>query len=234
MIPIALLLGILAAPPPVATGPPEPATPRTATITGKVLYQSDRDRPWRLGRYYIKNAKTGELAEAVVALSRRGLKGPERSPIPQTVTIDQKDFQFIPETVAIRAGDRVRFLNHDPQLHNVQTFHARHSFNVNISTPGEHDETFAFAGGTGQPYRITCAFHGAMRAWVFVFDHPWYQVTGADGGFRLANVPPGEYRMELSHPAGELKAAQTITVKPDETVAVEFHLSPDDRLSPQQ
>jgi plastocyanin len=227
MILIPLLFGILAA------QPPGPRTLPTATITGKVLYRSDQERPWRLGRYYIKDARTGELAEAVAALSRRGLKGPEPSPVPQTVTIDQKDFQFTPETVAIRAGDRVRFLNHDPQLHNVQTFHPRHSFNVNISTPGEHDETFAFASGIGRPYRITCAFHGAMRAWVFVFDHPWYQVTGKDGVFRLADVPPGEYSLELVHPAGELRAAQAIALKPGETLAVEFHLSPDDKLAAQ-
>ena len=123
--------------------------------------------------------------------------------------------------------------NHDAQLHNVQTFHPRHSFNVNISTPGEHDETFAFASGIRQPYRITCAFHGAMRAWVFVFDHPWYQVTGKDGNFLLADVPPGEYSLELVHPAGELRAARLIAVKPGETLAVDFHLGPDDKLAAQ-
>lgn len=49
-----------------------------------------------------------------------------------------------------------------------------------------------------------------------------------DGGFRLADVPPGEYRLELSHPAGALHAAQTVRVRPGETVMVEFLLSPDD------
>ena len=241
LLPIALFLGVFPSLPPVSADPSESANaasptqaesslPGTGTITGKVLYKSDRQRPWRLGRYYIKNARTGELAETVVAISRRGLKGAEASRVPETVTVDQKDFQFTPETVAIRAGDRVKFLNNDTQIHNVQTFHTRQSFNVNMPSSGEHDETFAFAGGIRQPYRITCAFHGAMRAWVFVFDHPWYQVTGKDGSFRLVNVPPGEYRLELTHPAGELQAVQTITVKPDETVAVEFHLSPDDHL----
>ena len=40
---------------------------------------------------------------------------------PATTVIDQKDFRFIPETVAIRAGDSVKFTNSDPQLHNVRT-----------------------------------------------------------------------------------------------------------------
>jgi plastocyanin len=235
LLPIPLLLGIAPARHAVAADPPgaarvESSRPGTGTIRGKVVYEADRSRPWRLGRYYIKDAKTGELAEAVVALSRRGLKGPDAPRTPVTVTVDQKDFQFIPETVAIRAGDRVRFLNHDGQIHNVQTFHMRQSFNVVMPPSGEHEETFAFAGGIRQPYRITCTFHGAMRAWVFVFGHPWYQVTGRDGSFRLVDVPPGEYELELVHPAGGLQAVRTIAVKPEETVEVELHLSPDDLL----
>jgi plastocyanin len=242
LLPIALVLGIFPAPPPVPAEPPEAANqaaptptargsqvPGTATITGTVRYTSDRQRPWRLGRYYIRNARTGELAETVIALSRRGLKGPEPSRAPATVAVDQKDFQFTPETVAIRAGDRVKFLNHDSQVHNVQTFNIYQSFNVNMPSNGEHDETFALAGGIHRPYLITCSYHSAMRAWVFVFDHPWYQVTGKDGSFRLVNVPPGEYRLELVHAAGELQAVQTVAVNADETVAVDFRLSPADR-----
>ena len=34
-------------------------------IEGVVTYHADAKRPWRYSRYYIKQAKTGELAEAV-------------------------------------------------------------------------------------------------------------------------------------------------------------------------
>ena len=46
----------------------------TGTIRGTVKYIADPQHPWRLGRYYIRNAKSGELAEAVIAISQRGLK----------------------------------------------------------------------------------------------------------------------------------------------------------------
>lgn len=208
------------------------AVPGTGTITGKVTYRNDPQRPWRLGRYYLRNGKSGELAEAVVAISRRGLKGPEGSRSAETVTIDQKNFQFTPETVAIRAGDQVKFTNSDTQVHNVQTNYLHQVFNVNMAAGGEHTERFGHAGGIRQPYRIGCAFHGAMRSWVFVFDHPWYGMTNADGAFRLDNVPAGEYRLEVAHPAGDLKSSQSITVKAGESVAVEVQLSPDDLPKP--
>ncbi len=70
-----------------------------------------------------------------------------------------------------------------------------------------------------------------MRAWVFVFDHPWFQLTGPDGAFRLTNVPPGDYRLDVVHPAGELRSSQTITVKPDETRL--RRMSPESRRSPE-
>jgi plastocyanin len=182
-------------PPGAAASIAEDSPARLAgTITGKVIYKSDPKRPWRLGRYYIKNSQTGELAEAVVAINGKGLKGPEASHEPQTATIDQKVFQFTPETLAIRAGDRIKFLNSDTQVHNVQTSHARQSFNVNMQPGAEHVQPFPSAGGIRQPYRVGCAFHGAMRSWVFVFDHPWFQMTRADGTFRLNDVPPGDYQ----------------------------------------
>ncbi|MCA9265623.1 MAG: hypothetical protein KDA60_17300 [Planctomycetales bacterium] len=185
----------------------EPATvtpPATGTIRGKVVYVANTQKPWRLGRYYIRNAKSGEIAEAVVALADRQLASHDTDRVARTVAIDQKNFQFVPEVVAIHAGDHVRFLNNDTHTHNVKTSHPKHSFNVTMPIGGEHIETFDQATGTRQPYKIDCVFHSSMRAWVFAFDHPWFAVTGKDGAFELVGIPPGEYQLEVAHAAGDL------------------------------
>lgn len=198
----------------------------TGTLRGTVKYIADPQHPWRLGRYYIRNAKSGELAEAVVAISQRGLKPAQEKREPATVVVDQKDFQFVPETAAIRAGDHVRFLNSDNHAHNVKTSHPSFSFNVTMPVGGEHTETFPVASGASQPFKIDCVFHTSMQAWIFVFDHPWYQVTAPDGKFLLENIPVGEYRLDVVHPAGDLRNRQTIQIVAGRVTEIEIPMHP--------
>ena len=202
----------------------------TGVIEGTVIYEADPARRWRYSRYYIKNARRGELAEAIVALSARGLGRRSKPTRPATSVIDQKNFQFVPETVAIRRGDSVKFTNADGATHNVGASESIASFNVNMPSGGDFTFPFEKAGGIGNPVRIGCIYHGSMRAWVFVFDHPYFQLTRSDGRFRLANVPPGKYQLELSHPAGQLRWKQRIEVAAGKTKRVTIRVSPDNKL----
>ena len=196
-------------------------------IEGTVTYSPDPKRPWRYARYYVKQAKTGELAEAVVALRARPVIDVDRHP--QTVVIDQQNFQFQPETVTIRKGDSVKFTNADQTTHNVQTTSEIAAFNVNMPGHGEHTVRFDRAGGIHQPAIVSCVFHSAMRANVFVFHHPWYQLTPASGIFRLTDVPPGQYELEMVHPAGGLLWRNRVEVKEGETYRIDIRVSPDDK-----
>jgi plastocyanin len=225
----AVLLAIFVALSPLPAEESKEPEQQAGTITGTVFYDADSKRPWRYARYYVKDSKKGQLAEGVVALTSfaepKAQTREDRKPV--TVTMDQKNFQFIPETIAIRAGDRVKFLNSDKELHNVKSFHLLHSFNVNLPSGDEHIETFEKAGNLRLPYELGCVYHSAMRAWIFVFDHPHFQLTKADGRFELKNVPPGEYKLEMTHPAGQLRWSQTIQVKANETTKIEIRVSPD-------
>ena len=137
-------------------------------------------------------------------------------------------FQFIPETASIRVGDRVKFLNSDSALHNVQSYHPKYSFNVNMPTGGEHIETFPQAGGIDQPYRIGCIYHSGMRSWIYLFHHPFHEVTKPDGRFHLSGIPGGTYMLHMVHPAGRLRWRQSIKVEAGETTEIDIRVSPDD------
>jgi len=202
----------------------------SATLEGTLTYQSDPKRPWRLSRYYIANPQGGGLAEAVVALEGPALGRSVAPPAGKTVTVDQANFQFVPETVAIRAGDSVRIINSDEALHNVMTSDGSKPFSVSLVKGQEFTRIFDQAGGLPHPIRLGCVFHGAMRAWIYVFDHPWFAVTGRDGRFRFENVPPGTYMLAVVHPAGKLRCSHPVEFKPQETASVRVQLSPDDLI----
>ncbi len=202
---------------------------KTGTIEGVVIYKADAKRPWRYARYYVKSRQTGELAEAVVAISGAGLKESAPPRKPKTAVVDQKNFTFTPETTAIGTGDGVKFLNSDKQLHNVKSSHLTHSFNINVPAGGTHTETFKKATGLKLPHHIGCVYHSAMRAWVFVFDHPYYQVTGKDGKFQLQDIPPGKYRLAAVHRAGNLRWSESIEVRAGVVTRINIILSPDNQ-----
>jgi plastocyanin len=215
-----------------SSSPPSP--PTTGTIVGTVSYQPDPERPWRYARHYIQWVTRGHLAEAVVALKGQGLSTRTAKREPATVVMDQINYQFVPETVAVQAGDRVRFTNSDVTVHNVRTYDAPVPFNVNTPMGGDYVHAFDVAGGTRRPIRIGCSYHGQMRAWIFVFPHPFFQLTGPDGKFALQGIPPGEYELEMVHAAGNLRTSQKVTVRAGATVTVDFRVSPDNLVEENQ
>jgi plastocyanin len=204
------------------------ADPPGATISGTVRYHIDPERVWRYRRYYVEDHKTGHLTEAVVALTSTALRRGSY-PMPTDVAVvDQRDHRFIPETSAIRAGQSIKFTNNDAANHNVNSRDPLHPFNISIPSGGELTETFDRAGGIRRPLRLGCVFHDNMQAWIFVFDHPFFQVTSSDGRYNLSGAPPGEYRLEMVHPAGRLRWSRPITIKADESLTLDIDVSPDD------
>lgn len=198
-----------------------------ATIEGTVTYQPDPHRPWKLSRYYVANPKTGRLAEAVVALEGPDLAQSGLNDAAQTQSMDQANFQFVPETLALRAGDSIKIMNSDDALHNVMTSDGPKPFNVTLAKGQEFLQSFDQAGGLAHPIRLGCLFHSGMRAWIYVFDHPWFTVTKSEGRFRFEGVPPGNYTLSLVHPAGKLHWSRPIQVKPSETLSLAIQLTPD-------
>lgn len=199
-----------------------------ATISGSVIYQPDAKRPWRYGRYYLKQGKDGPLSGALVCLSGKGLA--DKKGKPKKWQMDQKNFEYLPEVLAIMAGDQVEFINSDQALHNVAALGGENPFNIMTPIGKSLMRTFSSAGNEVSPVDISCGLHSQMHAWIYVFDHPYAMVTKADGKFELRNVPPGEYDLIVVHPSGKLKKKQKVVVKKGDKKVVEFVVSPDDLI----
>jgi plastocyanin len=109
------------------------------------------------------------------------------------VVIDQVNCQYVPHVVALRAGQTLHVTTSDPTLHNVHGLcTVNDAFNFALVAKGQSKD-LAFT----QPERfpLRCDVHPWMKAFVQVFPHPWFAVTGADGSFEIRGVPSGTYTL---------------------------------------
>jgi plastocyanin len=132
-----------------------------------------------------KGLKTNQWM--VVSLEAPGLA---LKPAAAPVHMDQKSFQFIPHVIAVVSGTTVRFLNNDPEGHNVYSPEGR--YNLGTWPAGEtRDHKFDKAGA----YTQLCNVHPDMLAFIVVLDTPYFAVTNAAGKFAIADVAPGKYTL---------------------------------------
>ena len=76
---------------------------------------------------------------------------------------------------------------------------------------------------------IKCDVHNWMNAYIHIFDHPFYAVTGKDGSFEIPNLPPGEYELTVWHELQAFKADRqmiSVTIEAGKTAKVQFTYRP--------
>ena len=141
------------------------------------------------GKVVVKGQKSN--ANAVISIEAPGLK---LTPPPEPVKIDQKGFRFLPHITVLVPGSTVRFLNNDPEPHNVYSPEGR--YNLGTWPTGEtRDHTFEKPG----IYTQLCNIHPDMLAYVVVLETPHFAVTDATGSFEVEGVPPGKYLLWAWH-----------------------------------
>jgi hypothetical protein len=190
-------------------GPATPLDPATVgTIAGKVLFRGTPPPPTELrmsadaacgGRTISFDVKVndGRVENAFVYL-REGL-GERVFELPkEAVTIDQTGCMYEPHVLGLQTGQELVFVNSDPTLHNVHTTPEK-SRAVNFGMGVKGARRSIRIARPEVMVTVKCDVHPWMRAYVGVLDHPYFAVTGADGTFRLADVPPGEYVVEAWH-----------------------------------
>jgi plastocyanin len=159
------------------------------------------------------------LADVVVSLEGVAGKGGAAGKAP---VLDQKTCLYVPQIIAMQTGQKLTVKNSDPVMHNVHAQPTAGSGNKEqnmVQMAKGADLTFTF-DKPEEFVKFKCDVHPWMFAWVSVFDHPYFAVSGQDGTFKIENVPPGKYKIKANHrKAGAV--TQEIEVK-DQDAKVQF------------
>jgi plastocyanin len=214
----------------VASQPAARSHGATGVIEGRVTFEGTPPAPTAVieaGSFqpilYVD--RTGGLQYVVVFLpDARGSGNPVKSP----ATMNQRQFVFEPQVLAVRAGQPVRFTNDDPANHNVRSTDSNPANAFNIFTGSGTVEPAIqqfVATPPNRPLQLSCDIHASMVAWIYVFDHGQFAVTTAGGGFRMEGVPSGRHRLAVRQPAGKLERDLAVDVKPGETARIDVRFT---------
>jgi plastocyanin len=137
--------------------------------------------------------------------------------------IDQRSMKFTPHVLPVLVGTTVRFLNSDPTPHNV--FSPDHEkYNLGTWPQGQtKDHAFATCAKAPCVYVQLCRVHPEMEAYVVVLQNPFFAVTGADGHYKIDNLPPGSYALSVWHAKGKAQP-KPVTVDASKPAVVDFVL----------
>ena len=195
-------------------GPPPNETPIPLTpACGRI----NKDKNGVTTRHYVVNSE-GRLANVLVYVSA-GI--PSKYPAPgNPVGLDQIGCMYQPYVLGLQTRQPLLVRNSDAELHNVH-FTPRNNPERNfVEIKGQ--VSTSMIENPELLLRIKCDIHPWMFAYLGVFDHPFFSVTGTNGVFHLPNgLPAGHYTVTAAHlKAGSL--SREIDFRPGQQMAVEF------------
>ncbi len=158
------------------------------------------------GKYIINENREIRNVIIYIADIRSGKEIPQ-----DPVTIDNVMCKFVPHTNVSFRGNVVINRNSDPVLHGVHPY-IRGKSVYNIAIPGKDQEVRKKLVRTGL-MEFRCSPHPWMRAYIYVFNHPYAAVTSESGDFSITDIPAGSYEIRAWHEAfGEITLGKVAIV----------------------
>jgi plastocyanin len=137
----------------------------------------------------------------------------------QAVRYDQKGCQYIPHVAVMQTGQPLEIYNDDQTSHNIHPL-AKINPEWNKSQPPGSPPLHA-TYDKPEFVAVKCNVHPWMHGYFVVLTTPHFAVSGADGKFSLAGLPPGKYTLTAWHERFGTQS-QEVTVSEGGTATANF------------
>jgi hypothetical protein len=197
---------------------PAPANPTIRMGADPLCARLVRESGKRPTQELVVVDATGGLANVFVDL--QGAFPAVTPPPKNPVVITQRGCVYSPRVVGLRVGQALRIVNADTLLHNLHGISTKdNGFNTTQPASGMVNN---FAMKTTETMlHLTCDVHSWMHGYVGVESHPYFAVSGMDGSFTIAGVPPGRRTIRAWHERyGWI--TRTVDVKPGGAATIDL------------
>jgi hypothetical protein len=196
--------------------PPAPASPIPTGADSLVCGATVPDSS-------VQHKGTG-LGNVVVWLE--GIRTGKPIPLERRLELESDHCLLTPRVQAAVVGSAVNVLGHDPFRQHLLFLAGGDSARRATILLGKDEQVIPTELPAKTPGLVIVrdADHAWPRAYLAVFDHPYYAVTRSDGSFRIDGVPAGKYTLVAWHERAG-RSEQTVTVPASGDTKVTLSLS---------
>jgi hypothetical protein len=163
------------------------------------------------------------LGNVVVWLE--GIRTGKAMPQEKRIEVESNNCVLTPRVQAAVTGSAVNVIGHDDFRQHLRFLSAGDSTARAAILLGKDEQVIPTELPAKTPGLVIVrdADHPWPRAYVAVFDHPYFAVTKPDGSFAIDGVPPGTYTLVAWHERTG-RAEQSVSVAANRTATVELSL----------
>jgi hypothetical protein len=159
-------------------------------------------------------AGDGSVANALVWVD--GIAAGKPLPELRRERVTVEDCRIEPRIIAVTSGSTVNVFSRDPMVHDMRFFRENRGDPVTrLLTVDEGQvipsERIAAEAGIVE---ARCTRHPWLRAYIAVFDHPYFAITDASGAFTIDELPPGTYTIKVWREGMERPEERRIVITP--------------------